>query len=111
LSLDVNELVGVDAPMTFGEQLKQARVAAGLTQTALSRSLGVSVPYLSDVERGNRPALTLERARAAAESLGAPWLVDRALEERLGPSVLDVSGLTDEQRREVEALVSQMRAA
>ena len=36
------------------ESLRPIRHSAGLTLTAMARSMGVSVPYLSDVERGKR---------------------------------------------------------
>lgn len=38
-----------------GPQLREARLRLGLTQTALSRGLGVSLSYLNQMERGRRP--------------------------------------------------------
>ena len=48
-----------------GERLKAGRLHAGLTQVQAARSLGVSQPYLSQLERGERP-VSAERAGAAA---------------------------------------------
>lgn len=38
----------------YGEQVRAAREAAGLTLTRLGARLGVSVAHVSDIERGNR---------------------------------------------------------
>ena len=48
-----------------GERLKAGRLHAGLTQVQAARSLGVSQPYLSQLERGERP-VSAELAGAAA---------------------------------------------
>lgn len=47
------------------EQLKAGRVQAGLTQNEAAARLGVSQPYLSQLEKGQR-AVTAELARAAS---------------------------------------------
>ena len=47
------------------EQLKAGRVKAGLTQMEAAGRLGVSQPYLSQLEKGERP-VTQELARLAA---------------------------------------------
>ncbi len=54
-----------------GAGLKQARLAAGLTQLAAARQLGLSQPYLSQLERGRR-AVTPGLARAAAKRYRLP---------------------------------------
>lgn len=53
----------------FGELLRTLRVESGKSMGDLARYLGISVPYLSDVERGNRAPLTSERTIAAARFL------------------------------------------
>ncbi len=53
----------------FGELLRTARRKAGKTLGQLARGLGVSVVYLSDVERGHRKPFTRERVLKAAEFL------------------------------------------
>jgi transcriptional regulator with XRE-family HTH domain len=52
-------------------QLKAGRVRAGLTQVQAARRLGVSQPYLSQLERGDR-AVTDDLARRAATAFGLP---------------------------------------
>jgi transcriptional regulator with XRE-family HTH domain len=47
------------------EQLRAGRMKAGLTQLQAARRLGVSQPYLSQLEKGERP-VTAELARSAA---------------------------------------------
>ena len=47
------------------EQIKTARQSLGLTQVQAAARLGVSQPYLSQLERGNRP-VTAELAQRAA---------------------------------------------
>src|SRR6185437_10416603 len=46
------------------EQLKEGRLRAGLTQKQAAERLGVSQPYLSQLEKGERP-VTAEMALAA----------------------------------------------
>ena len=47
------------------EQLKAGRLKAALTQVQAARRLGVSQPYLSQLEKGDRP-ITSELARSSA---------------------------------------------
>jgi transcriptional regulator with XRE-family HTH domain len=47
------------------ERLRAGRLEAGLTQVRAAQRLGVSQPYLSQLEKGERP-VTAELARAAA---------------------------------------------
>jgi transcriptional regulator with XRE-family HTH domain len=51
--------------------LREAREAAGKSQGELARALGVSVTYVSDVERNTRAPFTPVRAWMAADFLGA----------------------------------------
>jgi transcriptional regulator with XRE-family HTH domain len=51
---------------TLSERLKLGRVGVGLTQVEAAARLGVSQPYLSQLERGHRP-VTDSLARAAAK--------------------------------------------
>jgi len=54
---------------TFGELLRTLRSQAGMSMGDLARQLAVSVPYVSDVERGNRPPLTNARIEQVASLL------------------------------------------
>jgi transcriptional regulator with XRE-family HTH domain len=53
----------------FGELLRDARRKAGKTLGDVARLLGISVVYLSDVERGNRKPFGRDRVLAIAEFL------------------------------------------
>lgn len=55
---------------SFGPLLRGLRSRAGLTLRDLATFLGVSVPYLSDVERGARGPLRPETIAQAARRLG-----------------------------------------
>lgn len=57
--------------MEFGPLLREKRRHAGRTMAELARVLGVSVPYVSDVERGNRAPFDQRKLHAAADFLGA----------------------------------------
>ena len=46
---------------TFGELLTFLREQKDVTLRELARGIGVSAPFLSDVEKGRRSALTAER--------------------------------------------------
>lgn len=53
----------------FGELLTQLREKKDKTLRELARAIGVSAPFLSDVEKGRRSALTAERIDKVAEVL------------------------------------------
>lgn len=57
-------------PERFGQVLRNNRRQAGKTLGDLAEVLGVSVVYLSDVERGYRRPLKKERILKIAEFLG-----------------------------------------
>ncbi len=63
---------------TFGVLLRDVRGKSGKTLGQVAEHLGVSIPYLSDVERGNRPPLVTARILKLATFLGtdpAPLLI------------------------------------
>ena len=68
----------------FGEQLRELRVAAGLTQAVVAEAIGVSNTYISALESGRKPAPPQALVTALAVCLGveeeALW--NLALEER-----------------------------
>lgn len=57
--------------MKFNELLRAERKRAGKTLGDVARALNVSLPYLSDVERGTRPPLSPERIQQVAALLGS----------------------------------------
>jgi len=68
----------------FGDLLRRLRRQADKTLGDVARKLGVSIPYLSDVERGNRKPFTTERLIQLAgflETDAAP-LIEAADRER-----------------------------
>lgn len=56
-------------PNPFGTLLRDARRRADRTLEEVAAVLEVSIAYLSDVERGNRPPFTRERLLKLAEFL------------------------------------------
>ena len=63
--------MGSDPRRTFGERLRALRKKAGKTLGDLAGALEVSIVYVSDVERGNRPPFRAELIEKAAQALGA----------------------------------------
>ena len=55
----------------FGELFRQARKRSGKSMGEVARYLEVSVTFLSDVERGVRPALAPDRIHAAVAYMQA----------------------------------------
>lgn len=66
----------------FGEALRAARTARGKTLAQVSLDTGLSVTYLSDVERGNR-GVTPTNAAKLSEVLGNPGLSDVFVGEKI----------------------------
>lgn len=69
--------------MTLGTRFREARKAAGLSQKALGKVLGVEKAAVSNWERGkNEPTLTNTREAARELSVTVAWLIN---EEGEGP--------------------------
>lgn len=68
----------------FGKTLRRLRTQAGKSMGEFARYLGVSVPYLSDVERGNRAPLTTQNIVKAAKffNIDPQPLLEAAVEWR-----------------------------
>jgi predicted ATPase/DNA-binding XRE family transcriptional regulator len=62
------------APASFGDLLRQRRLAAGLTQEELAERAGLSKRGISDLERGARTRPQRETVRLLAEALGLSGL-------------------------------------
>lgn len=80
----------------FGVALRKARMKAGKSLGDLARHLGVSVVYLSDVERSRRSPLANARILQACDFLNADpaELLTAAIEDR-GKFDLDVADYPD----------------
>ena len=55
----------------FGEAARQARVKQRITQRQVAEKLGVSIVYVSDMERGAKRPPALEKVREWATVIGA----------------------------------------
>jgi transcriptional regulator with XRE-family HTH domain len=99
---------------TFGQVLREARLAKGITLRKFAEMVGISPTYLSQVEQGNVDPPTAERVHTMATLLGAnadEWtaLAGRVPEDLPGiiqkqptaiPELLrEASGLTADQLR------------
>lgn len=81
----------VTSVLEFGAQLRAARHAQGLTQAQVAEKANVSRAFVTDVERGKRPAAEFFRVLAVARALGfslalvpeAPGTFDDALSDLL----------------------------
>lgn len=115
-------------PERFGDVLRKQRRQAGKTLGNLAEVLGISVVYLSDVERGNRKPLSNERILKIAEFLktDASPLIEAADWERgfieyditkarpleanvVGGLVTGLArgGITDEQLRDIQKILQE----
>lgn len=63
----------------FGDAFRKERKRSEKTIGDLARALGVSITYLSDVERNERPPLNSERIAAACVCMRTDPLVQRSL--------------------------------
>jgi len=62
--------------MTFGDRLKQARLAKNLLQTELAELVNISSPMLNQVERGSRNATApLIAILAEVLEVTTDWLI------------------------------------
>lgn len=57
--------------MAFGERLRHARTSRNMTLRDVAGPAGVSIAYLSDLERGVLENPTLDKLRGIATALGA----------------------------------------
>ena len=114
-------------PERFGDLLRKLRRKADKSLGDVARLLGVSVVYLSDVERGNRKPFNNDRIVKIAEFLGedpTPLMEAADLERgvieydirKASPLQADVvgglvaglarGGITDEQLRNIKSILS-----
>jgi transcriptional regulator with XRE-family HTH domain len=115
----------------FGDLLRTLRRKANKTLGNVARELGVSIVYLSDVERGNRKPFNTERLIQLARYLevDAAALIEAADKERgiieydirkARPLEVDVvgglvaglarGGVTDEQLKNIRAILNSPKS-
>ena len=55
--------------VTVAERIRKRRIAIGMSQTDLAEAMGISQPYICDIERGRR-SLTVATIERIATALG-----------------------------------------
>jgi transcriptional regulator with XRE-family HTH domain len=89
----------------FGETLRRIRTEKGATLAQIAKCLGVSVPYLSDIERGRRGPLNNKRIRQVAVFCGVkPFQLYLAAIQDTGKVQLEVDTL---KAQEAGAMLAQ----
>lgn len=110
-------------PQTFGERLRNARVAKGYSLRKFAKEADVSPTYLSQVEQDKVAPPTADRIKRIAELLGESvdeWMAyaDRLSDElpdiiHSDPAVPDllraVQGMTPEQIKRLRAAADEIR--
>jgi transcriptional regulator with XRE-family HTH domain len=111
--------------MTFGQVLRETRLAKGFTLRKFAEEVGLSPTYVSQVEQENVDPPTAERVKTMAELLGAnsdEWilLAGRVPEDLPGimqkqptamPELLrEASGLTPQQLQDLLERVRKLNA-
>lgn len=96
--------------MTPGEYLRQRRMSEDRSLAHVAITIGLSIQYLSDVERGRRPILA-DRARleALCEACGADLREVDRLAAREGTPI-ETGDLSPTQRERAFAFVEELRA-
>ena len=91
----------------FGDLLRGLRRKADRTLGDVARDLGISVVYLSDVERGNRKPFTTERLIKLAKSLKTdPTALIEAADKEKGIIEYDIRKASPLERDVVGGLVA-----
>ncbi|MCH8863161.1 MAG: helix-turn-helix transcriptional regulator [Proteobacteria bacterium] len=82
----------------FGAKMRELRNARGLTQAQMASALGVSPPYLSALERGQRGRPSWRLVQGVISCLGVIWDDAEEIETLAGLShpriTIDTSGLS-----------------
>lgn len=60
-------------PDQLAARLRERRLAAGLSQSALARMAGVSQPYIAQLEGGRRELRSIALLRAISSALGIDY--------------------------------------
>lgn len=83
----------------FGDRVRRRRLEKGLTMVDVSRALGISIPYISELERGAKqpPAGDLIERLAKFLDIDGSELYDLAAKSRRSVAV-DLEGLDGQKR-------------
>jgi len=76
-------------PLPIGQQIAIARKAAGLTQMDLALRAGLTQGRLSEIERGDRPGITVALLCRIAEALGLSMIFDGDGARLIDPAKID----------------------
>lgn len=103
-------------PLTFGQRVKAARLAAGLKQGPLAKAAGISQPTLSEIESGAYESSTRTPQLASKLGVSALWLAQgkgpRTPEATKQPQAADPSTTPEEQAEQIiEAVKAILRIA
>src|SRR5437660_507934 len=119
MSANMDQILGSNATIpdsitTLGEAIRFLREQRGMSLRDLAERVGVSAPFLSDLERNRRATDRLEQL---ADTLGVPAGTLRQFDTRLTPDVRDwiasspgVSALLREMKKSGMS-VDELRAA
>ena len=93
---------------SFGEILREARTIAGRSLDQVAKHLGITIAYLSDIERNRRAPLSQDKIHAVAEFLNADLvlLLQSAARAR---GAIDVRNYTDSEFDSLNELASLPR--
>jgi transcriptional regulator with XRE-family HTH domain len=99
--------------MEIGKRIEEIREQAGMSQSALARSIGTSQSAISQIEAGERnPSFDMLRQIAKALNVSVPHLVGAEV-EGLAPNELahfrNYRSLSDDARKELEDFAAYLR--
>ena len=99
--------------MEIGKRIEEIREHAGMSQSALARSIGTSQSAISQIESGERnPSFDMLRQIAKALSVSVPHLVGADV-EGLAPNEVahfrNYRSLTEDARKELEDFAAYLR--
>ena len=83
--------------LAIGARLKEIRHQKELTQQALADSIGVSVSYVKNIERGSKPSIEYLFSFAAIYSVSLDWLLKGVLPTSLAApkTIQKIEALSD----------------
>lgn len=82
-------------PITFGDRMRQCRMALGWSQTELARRAGIDLAWINRLESGERQNISLAAAKRIARALrvGLDYLADTFGDSEDTPASVDMMGV------------------